>query len=318
MSAESPWCVIVNLQTCKIRVWKKWKSLLEENYIPHLIFQTNSIDQLSDVVNDLLAKGHRYFLFAGGDGTIHQGGNYLIQHGKEISNEVVIGVLPCGTGNDWVRSFGIPTRKIIDSLKLRKTVPLNLLRLQWPDGRKRFAFNMVGGALDAAVVDSLNKSSLPILGAIKYPIALLKTLTKPHEWKGSITVDGKKLTGNWLTIQAGFGKYCGGGMYVLPHAEENNAGLLLMRPKTFSKLITSLPKLYNGKIAEQKEAIAMHFSTMEINHVEKPIPIEADGEFLGYSPVIITTLNGVMNRLGNAEYFGYAQQVMNSEVRSQK
>lgn len=276
---------------------------MEENYIPHLVFQTHSIDQLSDLVGDLLAKGHRYFLFVGGDGTIHQGGNFLIQHAKEISNEIVIGVLPCGTGNDWVRSFGIPTSRIVDSLKQRKTVSLHLLSLQWSDGRKIFAFNMVGGALDAAVVDSLNKSSLSIPGAIKYPIALLKTLTKPHEWEGSITVDGKKLTGEWLTIQAGFGKYCGGGMYVLPHAEENKAALLLMKPKTLSKLITSLPKLYNGKIADQQEAIAMHFSSLEIIHTDNPIPIEADGEFLGYTPVIITTVYGVMNRLWSAESF---------------
>lgn len=288
---------------------------MEENYIPHLVFQTNSIDQLSDLVGNLLAKGHRYFLFVGGDGTIHQGGNFLIQYGKEFSNQIVIGVLPCGTGNDWVRSFGIPTGRIVDSLKQRKAVPLHLLSLQWPDGRKKFAFNMVGGALDAAVVDSLNKSSLPIPGAIKYPIALLKTLTKPHQWEGSITVDGKKLTGGWLTIQAGFGKYCGGGMYVLPHAEENKAALLLMKPKTLGKLITSLPKLYNGKIAEQKEAIAMHFSSMEINHVGKPIPIEADGEWLGTSPVTITAQYGVMKRLGNAEYFGSAQRVRNIDLR---
>ena len=297
MSSESPWCVIVNSQTCKNRVWKKWKSLLEENNIPHLIFHTNSLDQLSDVVNDLLAKGQRYFLFAGGDGTIHQGGNYLLQHGKEISNQVIIGVLPCGTGNDWVRSFGIPNNRIVESLKQRITVPLNVLSLQWPNGKNKFAFNMVGGALDAAVVDSLNKSRIPVPGVIKYPIALLKTLAKPHEWKANITIDGKKLTGNWLTIQAGFGKYCGGGMFVLPHGEGNKAALLLMQTKPLSKLIASLPKLYNGKIAEQKEAIAMHFTTMEINHVGNPIPIEADGEFLGHSPVIITSSFGVLNRL---------------------
>jgi len=100
-----------------------------------------------------------------------------------------------------------------------------------------------------------------------------------------------------LTIQAGFGKYCGGGMYVLPHAESNRAALLLMKPKSIGKMITSLSKLYNGKIAEQKEAIALHFTSMEINHTGIPIPIEADGEWLGYSPVKINVEYGLLNRL---------------------
>jgi diacylglycerol kinase family enzyme len=301
MFTELPWCVIVNLQTCKTNEWRKWQSLLEKNQIHHIHFQTHTLDQLSGLIASLLSQGHRYFLFAGGDGTLHQGGNILIQHGKEILNEVVIGVLRCGTGNDWDRSFGITNRSLIASLKQRKKVPLNLLCLEWPGGRKRFAFNMTGAALDAAVVDSLNQSSFPFPGAIKYPIALLKTLTKPHEWQGTIIVDGRQLDGKWLTIQAGFGQYCGGGMYVLPHAEENKAALLLMKPKTLGKLITSLPKLYNGKIAQQKEAIAMHFSTLEIKHSDNPIPIEADGEFLGYSPVIITSIFDVLHRLGHSE-----------------
>lgn len=103
--------------------------------------------------------------------------------------------------------------------------------------------------------------------------------------------------GEWLTIQAGFGKYCGGGMYVLPHAEEIKAALLMMKPKSLWRLLTSLPKLYNGKVSQQKEAIALHFSVMEINHYGAPIPIEADGEALGSTPLKLKVVTGILNRL---------------------
>ncbi len=297
MEEAFSWCVIVNRLTCKSRVWMKWEALLVTHDIPHSIHHTISLDRLSDELGTLLALERKHFLFVGGDGTLHHGGNLLIQLAKEKSNDLVIGVLPCGTGNDWVRTFGIPKSKIFESLKLRLCVPLPILHLQWPDGRDRYAFNMVGGALDAAVVSSLNSSNSRFSGALKYPVALLKSLAKPHKWNGTIIADNKKYTGDWLTIQAGFGKYCGGGMYVLPHGTENKAALLLMRPKSIWKLITSLPKLYNGKISNQKEAIESHFSTLEINHNDLPIPIEADGEWLGTSPITIQAVYGRINRL---------------------
>ena len=300
MSEPPPWCIIVNLQTCRDKAWKQWQQLLVANNITHTFYFTKSIAELSDVLQHLLKNGHKNYLFAGGDGTLHQGGNLLLHHSGELSEQLMIGVLPCGTGNDWIRTFGIRYQRIlIKHLQTLSAEPLHVLKLEFADGKVHYAFNMVGGALDAAVVQSLDISSIRIAGALKYPLALLNALTKPHRWKGAILIDEKKITGDWLTLQAGFGKYCGGGMYVLPHAEKNKPALLLMKPKSIGKLIVSLPKLYNGKIADQKEAITAHFTSLEINHHGTPIPIEADGEFLGYTPVTISVEYGVMNRLAS-------------------
>jgi len=298
MSEPQPWCIIVNLQTCRDKAWKKWQQLIIANNIPHSFYFTRSIAELSDVLHHLIESGYKNYLFAGGDGTLHQGGNLLLHHAGELSEQLVIGVLPCGTGNDWTRTFGTRSQKVLNKhLQKLSAEPLHVLKLEFADGKVHYAFNMVGCALDAAVVQSLNRSSIRIPGALKYPLALLNALTKPHRWNGTILIDEKNITSDWLTIQAGFGKYCGGGMYVLPHAEKNKPALLLMKSKSIVKLIISLPKLYNGKIAQQKEAIAMHFSKVEINHSEMPIPVEADGEFLGYTPVTITVQYKIINRL---------------------
>ena len=297
MASDQPWNIIINLSTCSAREWSKWKSLLERNHIPFAAHETASLDQVSSILSSLLKEGCQKYLFAGGDGTLHHGGNLLLKLAGEKSNQFTIGVLPSGTGNDWFRTFGVAENKIIDCIKEGHSTHMNVIKITWPDGRIHYAFNMVGGALDAAVVDSLRKSNLNIPGSIKYPIALIKSLMKPHRWKGNILVDGKNFAGDWLTIQAGFGKYCGGGMYVLPHAEENRAAILLMKPKSILRLLTSLPLLYNGKIAQQKEAVALHFSTIEIKHFETPIPIEADGEWLGESPVRLEVCYGMIQRI---------------------
>lgn len=291
------WQVIVNQTTCNKKTLNKWKTLLEKHRISHTLHTTSTLNQLTLVIAELLKAGHKYYLFAGGDGTLHQGGNLLIHHAGELAHQIVIGVLPCGTGNDWTRSFGIKRNKIIESLRAQKSAPLHVLAIHWPDGKKQFAFNMVGAALDAAVVASSVTKIPGIPRFLKYPTGLISTLASLHTWGGDITIDGNKLSGQWLTIQAGFGKYCGGGMFVLPHASQDSAGVLLMRPKSIFNIIYHLPKLYNGKIASQREAIASNFSEMKIAHDNKPIPVEADGEFLGYTPVTISIKRSAINRL---------------------
>ncbi|HZV68516.1 MAG TPA: diacylglycerol kinase family protein [Saprospiraceae bacterium] len=297
MGIEPLWSVIINISTCSDKEWMKWQRFLEKNKVSFKAFKTASLDHLSGTLSSLLEEGNLHFLFAGGDGTLHQGGNLLIRLAGEKSKLITIGVLPSGTGNDWVRTFGIKTHNLAVSLKRGATSPLHLIRITWPDGKERYAFNMVGGALDAAVVNSLSNSKFNIPGKLKYPVALLNALMKPRRWNGKIVVDGFPYNGDWLTIQAGFGKYCGGGMYVLPHAEIESAALLLMKPKSLLRLLTSLPKLYNGKVAQQEEAIALHFSIIEINHSGVPIPIEADGEALGSSPVKLEVSTGFLKRL---------------------
>jgi diacylglycerol kinase (ATP) len=157
--------------------------------------------------------------------------------------------------------------------------------------------NMVGGALDASVVANLKRAPVKIPSFILYPYGLFKTLLKPHVWKGTINVDGHIFSGELLTLQAGFAKYCGGGMYVLPHAREDSPGLLIMKPKSLFKILISTPEIYNGKIIHQKEAITHHFEEIEISHSGNPIPIEADGEWLGTSPVKLTACFNVMKRI---------------------
>jgi diacylglycerol kinase (ATP) len=258
---------------------------------------SHSIDEARTLLSDLYHNGHRHYLLVGGDGTVHHGGNILMELSGQQSRELTIGVLPCGTGNDWVRTYGTPKEKLARSLREEYTAPLNVIRLTWPDGRIRYAFNMVGGALDASVVSNLKRASLKIPSYILYPYGLLKTLAKPHTWNGTIKTDTEAYTGDILTIQAGFAKYCGGGMYVLPHAREDSPGLLIMKPKSLGKIVWNMPQVYNGKIIHQPEAIARHFEEIEITHSGIPIPIEADGEWLGTSPVKLTACFDVMQRV---------------------
>ncbi len=294
--SETSWSVIVNRQTCSSG-WKKWEAFLQHHSISYTLHHTYSVDEARTVFEKEYKNRNVHYLLVGGDGTIHHSINILMQLAGAQAAEITIGVLPCGTGNDWVRTYGSPKEKLATHIREEYTAPFNLIKMTWPDGRTRYAVNMVGGALDAAVVHNLKRSSYKIPSYLLYPYGLIRTLMKPHRWSGTIRKDHETYTGDILTLQAGFAKYCGGGMYVLPHAREDSPGLLLMRPKKLIKLLFQLHTIYNGKINSHKEAIARHFEEIDITHSGVPIPIEADGEFLGTSPVKLTACFDAMKRI---------------------
>jgi diacylglycerol kinase (ATP) len=290
------WTLIINRITCRSG-WKKWIAFLDKNAIQHTAHHTFSLDEANAVIAKEYNHGKRKFLFMGGDGTLHHGINALLRLAGDRSHEITFGLLPCGTGNDWVRSFGISRKRLAESIHNQHTAPLHVIRVTWPDGRVEYGINMVGGALDASVVHLLKRASVKVPGFILYPYGLMKALLRAHTWRGKISVDGNDMQDEWLTIQAGFGKYCGGGMYVLPHAREDSPGLLLMRKKPLLQILLSTPKIYSGKIIYDKRSRTYHFNSINIVHDDTPIPIEADGEFLGYSPVRLEAKFDVMKRL---------------------
>lgn len=295
MPATIRWCVIAN-QKASLRAVNKWIGLLRAHHIPHLYYVTLSSSDLNEVVLNAFRQQCNGFLFAGGDGTLHHGAQAILRN-KPAGFNPIIGVLPCGTGNDWHRSFGLTSQQLIRSIQVEHIIPFPFLEIHFENGDKKYAFNMLGAGLDAAVVNTLNHSFLNKLGPLKYAIGLITTLTKPYTWEATIKTDGKIYSGKWMTIQAGFGKYCGSGMLVLPHAEISGPGLLLMRPKNLGNLLLHLPDLYNGKVIQHQEALAMNFTEVSVEHNHTPLPVEADGEWLGYSPFSIKSVNDQLYRL---------------------
>lgn len=294
------WIVIVNRTTCR-KGWTSWQTWLAREGVSFTLLHTWSLDELHTALSDAMLAGSRHFLFVGGDGTLHHGCNGLLAIAGDAPEQLVVGLLPCGTGNDWIRTFGQSKARLAAALREDTRRPLHVLRISWPDGRIRYAMNMLGGALDAAVVRGLKRASLRIPAFILYPFGLARALLKPHTWNGLIATDRQTISGDFLTVQAGFGRYCGGGMNVLPHAEGARPGLLVMRPKSLFAILLQTPDLYNGRILRHKQAIAGHFDSIRITHEDKPIPLEADGEWLGESPVEVRAIYGALQQVWASE-----------------
>ena len=62
----------------------------------------------TEAARDALQRGERYLVAAGGDGTVHEVVNGMLDDGQPIAPDAVLGLVAAGSVCDFVRSFGLP------------------------------------------------------------------------------------------------------------------------------------------------------------------------------------------------------------------
>ena len=84
--------------------------LLRENNIPHELVFSQHKYHVTELTVQAVNEGFRRIMVIGGDGTLHEVVNGLFIQTYAPVEEVTVAVIPVGTGNDWIRMYGIPTR----------------------------------------------------------------------------------------------------------------------------------------------------------------------------------------------------------------
>lgn len=86
----------------------KIERILRESGLGYHIVQTTHPGHATKAARDALQGGERYLVAAGGDGTVHEVVNGMLQDDQPIAADAVLGVVAAGSGSDFVKSFGLP------------------------------------------------------------------------------------------------------------------------------------------------------------------------------------------------------------------
>lgn len=288
------WQVIINPAAGNGKASKQWRSIkaeLEKANLSFAFHLSNYALHCTELAKNLVEHGARKIIGVGGDGTNHEIINGLMQQQAVPSNEIHYGFIPVGTGNDWVKTHGIPRdiTKAIGIIKAEKTKLQDLGLASFVkdnQNEQRYFVNVAGMAYDAHVCLESSKTKM---NALSYYLLIFKCLFEYRSKRARIIVDGKEIANqHFYTINIGLCKYSGGGMQFVPHAEIDDGQFALSYVDSISKLkvIASTHYLYGGKIAKFKNASlvkAKHISVEATN--ETPTLLELDGEFVGETPV---------------------------------
>ena len=123
---DEKWLIIVNPNAGARKGAKDWPKIsqyLNEADLSHICVLTEHRDHANRITMEFIEKGYRNIAVVGGDGTMNEVLNGIFTQDTVPSDEIILGMIPVGTGNDWSRMFGIPFeyKGAIEILKKKKT-----------------------------------------------------------------------------------------------------------------------------------------------------------------------------------------------------
>lgn len=222
------------------------------------------------IVKELTTAGETEIIAHGGDGTLHEVLNGIVD--PTLCN---LGLIPSGTGNDFAEKIALPSDPIkAAELILRgNTKPTDYL-----DVNGVRCMNVAGIGMDVDVLERCKTGKLK--GKIKYLLSLVQSLFAFKGIKVQIESEGVLEERDVLIAAACNGSQFGGGIRICPTADVADRKLNAVIVDCIGgkmKIIKAFLQLMKGKILEYP--LTKHFLCEKLKFIPKqPCTVQLDGE----------------------------------------
>jgi diacylglycerol kinase (ATP) len=288
--------VIIANARSGVRRLRRAERVLREHGVEYRIVRTTGPGHAVEAARDALRGGVRCLVAAGGDGTVHEVANAILAEG---AGDALLGVLPIGSGCDFVRTFGIPrdAGKAARRLAAGTVRVIDVGKVTFGTGAIRYFVNIAEAGLGGAVV--ARAARLPaVLGPSRYLAALWLVLPGFRRASVRFGADGESAdgeqAGHALNIVVANCRYYGGGMQISPDSAPDDGildVLIVSGPK--SAAFTTMPKIYLGRQLPHRYITTQRVSELRVE-AEPSFVIEADGEVLGSTPATFEIIPGAL------------------------
>jgi len=295
------WLVVVNPNAGSRKGEKDWpriSELLIQNAFSFEPIFTENRNHAINLTAEKIDEGFRKIIVVGGDGTLNEVVNGIFQQQSCKPDEIIVGMIPVGTGNDWGRMYKIPKKhpKAIKVIKKdhRFTQDVGHIIYSDEDGEhERYFINVSGMGYDALVAQKANRlKDRGRGGKFSYLINIFTGLYQYKYTHFNIVVDGKEVfNGRVLSMNLGICKYNGGGLMQVPNAIPDDGMLDITIIKATSKLriFQHIASLYDGSFIKLRFVNTHRGKECKIiSRPQGSVFLEADGESLGHSPLLFS------------------------------
>jgi YegS/Rv2252/BmrU family lipid kinase len=281
------------------RQWPHIQSLLRENGLSFDFQYTEGVGHASELARLAASDGYHFLVAVGGDGTINEVANGLLN--SPDADATTLGVVSTGTGNDFIRSMGIP-RDYIKACKCvmgnhRSLIDVGLVEFK-QNGKtaRRYFINGAGVGFDAEVTETSHRMPRLVNNTVPFVLSLLKTLPTYRNKDVQMSIDGRQEKRRVLSVIVSNGAYFGGGMRIAPEAELNDRHLDVLTIGDVGKaeLLQVFPRVYKGTHITHPK-VRMEKAEKITIECDRRILLQADGELLGEGPVTFQIVPAALN-----------------------
>ena len=252
------------------------------------IYLTKAAGDAKKKARDAAESGEEISVFAcGGEGTVFETLNGIVGF-----DNVRLGVIPCGSANDFLKFF--PDSKPFSDIAEQidgTAVPTDIIK-----ANEHYCLNGCSVGMDAVVARDMSifKGWRGVSGSMAYKLAVLKTFLGKIGVTVDLSVDGgEKKRENCLFAVIANAPYYGGGYKSAPDADPFDNVLDFTKVDTVSKLkIPKFLSLYEkGLHASLDYCTLKRCQSMEFT-AERPVPVNLDGEITETTHMLFTLVKG--------------------------
>jgi len=264
---------------------KRWPELAHRAAVLGLEGETLFSERPGHVIElaeRAVRDGAELVVAVGGDGTLSETVNGLLRGGGTAE----LATIPLGTGMDFVRTYGIPTR-FDDAVRVAlagESTTIDLGRATFTGGERYFA-NVGSVGMSGAVAQRANSMSKRLGGRATFYYALVREFIRWENTEVTVTFDSGQRHGQMHDVIVANGQWHGGGMRLAPEAKFDDGLFDVVLIGNISKLdfVTTSPKLYKGGHVHHPRVDVIRTPWLEVDAAE-PLPVELEGEPVGTTP----------------------------------
>lgn len=241
------------------------------------LLKASTAPAVAESINDARRRGMSRLLLAGGDGLVHHALPAL------VDTDTVVGIVPVGTGNDFVRGLGLPSKpaQALDAATGPLTAAVDVIEVGDGGGRRCHVATVLTAGFSGRVNRRANElSSRPGFprGSGRYMLATMVELATLEPTRFTVEVDGGQSADmEALLVAVGNTRFFGGGMAVCPDArfDDGAMDLVVIKPVSRTTFARVLPFVFGGRHVRHRAVESIRCRTLRISTIE---PLWADGE----------------------------------------
>src|SRR5262245_28853401 len=256
--------------------------------LEHRVVRTGGVGDAVRAARAALDGGERFLVAAGGDGTIHEVVNGMLQDDRPVDPEAVLGLVAAGAGADFPTTFGLPGDVVsaCGHLAGKNLFDVDLGKVSYrdADGRSevRYFANVAHAGLGAAAV--AGAARMPGSARTRRFLGFWSSMARFRPGALTLRTGDREVEVRAHDVVVANGQSEGGGIRISPRSWPGDGlfDVLVMTGPT-SDSFTLLPKMYRAEHLPSPTISEWKVRAVDVVP-ERPWPVQADGEFLGWTP----------------------------------